>query len=396
MFGSALAQDRAIQRGKIVKLDVEAKTITLRVGDQVRDFGLLDSMQVLDAKGKNLAEKLQGFKAGAEVNFKAAKKDGKDVLVGIRLLPEAGAAGKPVSGDTSKLAPLDELGIKEYQGFAGGWYPESKNERPRDHEAAGLRLAREVVPRDADGRPSPEGKIVLLSIGMSNTSQASQGFSRQLQNAEGLHPRFVFVDGAQGGMTAARIQDPDNADGTKYWSTVDQRLRQAGVTRAQVQAVWIKQADAGPSQGFPAYAKKLQSELAKIVRILPERFPNVKLAYLSGRTYGGYATTKLNPEPYAYESQFSVKWLIEQQLTGDMSLNYDPARGKVAAPWLSWGPNLWANGTKKNSAGVFYEVSDFGKDGTHHSPAGVEKLGRHILEFFRRDSTARNWFLERP
>jgi hypothetical protein len=79
-----------------------------------------------------------------------------------------------------------------------------------------------------------------------------------------------------------------------------------------------------------------------------------------------------------------------------MSLNYDPARGKVAAPWLSWGPNLWANGTKKNSAGVFYEVSDFGKDGTHHSPAGVEKLGRHILEFFRRDSTARNWFLERP
>ena len=92
MFGSALAQDRAIQRGKIVKLDVEAKTITLRVGDQVRDFGLLDSTQVLDAKGKNLAEKLQGFKAGAEVNFKAAKKDGKDVLVAIRLVPEAVAA----------------------------------------------------------------------------------------------------------------------------------------------------------------------------------------------------------------------------------------------------------------------------------------------------------------
>lgn len=392
-FGALVAQDGGIQRGKIVKLDVEAKTITLRVGEADRSFGLLDSMQVLNAKGKTLAEKLQGFKLGAEVMFKAAKKEGKAVLVGIRLVPDGGAAGKPVSGDTSKLVPLDELGSGKYQGFEGGLYPGGKNVRPKEHEAAGLRLAQEVVPRGPDGRPSPDGKIVLLSIGMSNTSQASQGFRRQLAKAEGLNPSVVFVDGAQGGMTAARIQDPDTADGMKYWSTIDQRLEQAGLTRAQVQAVWIKQADAGPSQGFPAYAKTLQGELAKIVQILPARFPNVKLAYLSGRTYGGYATTKLNPEPYAYESGFSVKWLIEQQLKGDAALNYDPARGKVAVPWLSWGPNLWANGVKKNSAGVFYEVSDFGKDGTHHSQAGMDKLGRHLLEFFRSDTTARGWFL---
>lgn len=298
-----------------------------------------------------------------------------------------------IGADTSKLVPLSELGSDKYQGFAGGLYPGGKNDRPKEHEAAGLLIAKEITPRSTDGQPSPDGKIVLLSVGMSNTSQASQGFAKLLAKFEDKNPRLIFVNGAQGGMTAFRIQNPDDGgSGTKYWSVVDQALKNAGVTRAQVQAVWIKQADAGPSQGFPVYAKTLQSELAKIVQILPARFPNVKLCYLSSRTYGGFATTKLNPEPYAYESSFSVKWLIEQQLSGDKTLNYDPTRGKVTASWLSWGPDLWANGANKNRAGVSYEVGDFAKDGTHHSPAGMEKLGRHILEFFRSEATTRGWF----
>ena len=119
-------------------------------------------------------------------------------------------------------------------------------------------------------------------------------------------------------MTAAAIQNAeDQGSGTRYWTTVDERLRAAGVTRAQVQAAWIKEADAGPTQGFPAYARTLQGELERIVSLMHARFSNLKLVYLSSRTYGGYARTPLNPEPYAYESGFAVKWLIEQQLRGD-------------------------------------------------------------------------------
>ena len=61
----------------------------------------------------------------------------------------------------------------------------------------------------------------------------------------------------------------------------------------------------------------------------------MKLAYLSSRTYGGYATTPLNPEPYAYESAFAVKWLIKQQIKGDSALNCDPSNDPIKAPWLS-------------------------------------------------------------
>jgi hypothetical protein len=213
-------------------------------------------------------------------------------------------------------------------------------------------------------------------------------FKRLADRDGGKNPKLTIVDGAVGGMTAARIANP-KAD---YWTTVDQRLKAAGASREQVQIAWIKEADAQPTQGFPSYARTLQSELKQIVQLMHERFPNLKLVYLSSRTYGGYATTRLNPEPYAYESGFSVKWLIEEQLKGDPALNFDPKKGEVKAPWLSWGPYLWANGTTKRADGFSYDESDFGGDGTHPSESGRRKVADLLLQFFKSDSTAKRWF----
>jgi hypothetical protein len=311
-------------------------------------------------------------------------------------LKKSGGSPGPILADRKELAklkPLTELGAGEYQGFKGGLYPGGKNERPAAHEAAGLALAKQVRPLDAAGKPDPAGKVVLLSVGMSNTSQAFTALQRLVEDDGEKNPALVLVNGAQGGMTAARIQDPESDTGAKYWAEVDRKLKEAGVTRAQVQAVWIKQADAGPTQGFPKYARTLESELARIVQLLPGRFPNVKLTYLSSRTYGGFARTRLNPEPYAYESGFSVKWLIERQLKGEAGLSYDPAKGKVRAPWLSWGPYLWA-GVEKRADGFIYEASDYGPDGTHPSPQGQRKIAGLMLKFFKSDPTTKPWFVK--
>jgi Cu/Ag efflux protein CusF len=390
------ARTGAIRTATIKKIDLDKMVLTLTVDGKERDLLLTEDTQVLGASGKDIKERLKGFKEGAEVQFMAGMKDGKEVVVGLKLGgPGTTPADAPPKVETSKLKPLTELGAEEYQGFKGGLYPDGKNERPAAHEAAGVALAKQVQPLDADGKPSATGKIVLLSVGMSNTSQASEAFKRALDREKEKNPQLVFVNGAQGGMTAKAIQDADDqGSGTRYWTTVDDRLKSAGVTRAQVQAVWIKQADAGPSQGFPKYAQTLQDELANIVRLLQGRFPNIKLVYLSSRTYGGYAKTRLNPEPYAYESGFAVKWLIEQQLKGDPALNADPAKGAVKAPWLSWGPYLWANGSTKRADGFSYEEGDFSaQDGTHESPSGQEKVGKLLLDFFKSDSTTRPWFL---
>lgn len=390
-----------IRKGKVTKVDADKNTVTLDVDGKSVEVTLTEQSQVRAGQGNNNVERLRSLSKDAVVEFMSATSDGKEVLVGLRL-PQAqgrpGAPGQPgqrTSPDHASFKPLTELGTSEYQGFPGGLYPEGKNDRPAEHEAAGRKLAEAVRPLESDGKPDDNGKIVLLSLGMSNTSQLSEGFQSHLQTAEGLNPRFQFINGAQGGMTAEAIQNPeDGGRGGQFWTTVDQRLKQAGVTRLQVQAVWIKEADAGPSQGFPGYPQKLQRELKKIVQVVAERFPNAHLCYLSSRTYGGFATTRLNPEPVAYESGFAVKWLIEEQLKGDADLNFDSSRGDVKAPWLSWGPYLWANGQTKRADGFSFEPADFSGDGTHHSGTGTRKTGELLLKFFQTDSTTKPWVMK--
>lgn len=388
-----------IERGTLKKLDLPGKKIVVTQEGRDIELALNDRTNVLGASGKNLAEKLKDFREGSEIFYRAGKQEGQEVALGLKRVEPGDPPrrpredGAPVVADTSHLKPLNELGEGKYQGFSGGLYPDGKNERPREHEAAGLKLAAQVQPLNAEGQPDPNGKIVLLSVGMSNTSQSSQGFSQSLALAKGKNPKLLFVNGAQGGMTAAAIQSLEERRGAQYWAEVDNRLKQAGVSREQVQAVWIKQADAGPSQGFPKYAQTLEEELGRIVRLIAERFPNAHLCYLSSRTYGGYATTRLNPEPYAYESAFAVKWLIEKQIRGEADLNYDPARGPVKSPWLSWGPYLWANGETKRDDGFSYARDDFVGDGTHQSPSGQRKVGKLLLDFFTSDATTKSWFL---
>ena len=296
---------------------------------------------------------------------------------------------------TVGLVPLTELGQETYKGQQGGLYPGGSNRRPQAHEEAGLRQAKAIRPLDRQGQPSDDGAIVLLSIGMSNTTQEFSTFQRLAKAEPTRNPKLVIVDGAQGGMAANVIVATDSPRGQQFWTTVDQRLRDAGVSPLQVQAAWIKQADIAPRASFPDDAKTLQGELERIVRILHEHYPNLRIAYLSSRIYGGYARTRLNPEPFAYQSGFAVKWLIERQIGGAAELNFDPERGPVQAPWLAWGPYLWADGTRPRSDGLVYESADFAQDGTHPAPNGArEKVAKRLLDFLKTDSTARPWFLK--
>ena len=289
-----------------------------------------------------------------------------------------------------ELIPLTDFASwTMYKGFDGGLYRRS-NDLPIDHRNGGLRALARIVPRDTTGAiDTVRGRIVLLSIGMSNATQEFSAFRTLAMADSTRNPRVVIVDGAQGGQTAAIIAK----DTARFWSVVDERLRQAGVTRAQVQVAWIKEANARPTGTFPGHADTLQGQLTTIAQILRRRFPNIAAGYLSSRTYGGYATTTLNPEPYAYESGFAVKWLIDDQIVGVPELSYEGDDRR--APWLAWGPYLWANGTTPRSDGLLWERSDFVDDGTHPSQSGRQKVARMLLTFFQTDLIARQWYLRR-
>ncbi|HMF15870.1 MAG TPA: hypothetical protein VKE98_01630, partial [Gemmataceae bacterium] len=323
-IGDGSGKPVGISRGVIKQIDVqEGKiTVTITADGKDMDFLLTDSTLILDFPKKPIRELLKdkSFVPGAKVMFKTAMRDGKDVLIGLKF-GDAPDRGPLVKFDTSKLKPLPELGTDKYHGFQGGLYPEGKNQRPSAHEAAGLARAKQIVPLDDEGKPSQKGMIVMISVGMSNTTNVFSTFKKMADADRDKSLKVMIVDCAQGGMSAGRIVDPnDGGSGQKYWAETDRRIRAHYCSTAQVQVAWIKEADPGPDQGFPEYAKTLQTRLARIVQVLHSRYPNIKIVYLSSRTYAGYARTKLNPEPYAYESGFSVKWLIEDQIKGETEL----------------------------------------------------------------------------
>jgi hypothetical protein len=288
------------------------------------------------------------------------------------------------------LKPLTEIGSALYQGYPGGLYGNGLNGRPTQHDSAGRAIAQLITPMNPSGVPDAvNGRIVLLSIGMSNTTQEFSEFKRTADADAAKSLRLTIVDGAQGGQTASIISNPT----ATFWSVIDQRLQSAGVTRQQVQVAWIKEADAGPTKAFPTHAQVLETEHEAIVKILKLFYPNIRIAYISSRIYAGYATSNLNPEPYAYESGFAVQWLIQKQISGDTSLAYVlPAQ---RAPWLAWGPYLWGDGlTPRASDGLIWQEADFQTDGTHPSLNGQKKVAALLLNFFKSDPTAVPWFLK--
>jgi len=301
-------------------------------------------------------------------------------------LPAADCTGTSVG-----FVPLNDLGGGTYQGFPGGLYPGGSSARPLSHDQALDRVGRVMLLNSLGLPDAAAGKIVLVSIGMSNTTQEFSTFI-PLANADPLkNSQVVLVDGAQGGQDAAAISNPNAA----YWSFVDQRLVAAGVTPQQLEVVWLKEARAGPTEAFPSDATILRDQLRAIVQIIKSRYPNTRSVYLSSRTYAGYATTNLNPEPFAYQSGFAVKWLIEEQLGGSAALNFDPARGPVLAPWLSWGPYPWADGLTPRSDGLTWACEDFREnDGTHPSDLGRAKVADLLLDFFKSDPTTAPWFVD--
>lgn len=290
---------------------------------------------------------------------------------------------------TSKgFIPLTGLGPGIYQGFEGGLYSGGLNTRPIAHNSAGVNIGWSIRPLNNSGGPDSLGKIVMISIGMSNTSQEFSVFIPLANSDTSKNPDLLLVNGAQGGQTASRISDSTAA----FWDTVDARLAQAGVTTLQVQAAWLKEANASPTESFPIHAESIKTQLARIVRIAKNRYPNLKIIYLSSRIYAGYASTALNPEPYAYESCFSVKWLVEEEINGAESLNYDSDNGEVFSPWLSWGPYLWADGLVPRNDSLIWLCSDFTTDGTHPSVSGRTKVADLLLDFLKSDSSGIPWF----
>jgi hypothetical protein len=309
------------------------------------------------------------------------------------------AAAAVDKGGGFTATPLNDLGTGTYLGAEGGLYPGGSNQRPDAFLAAGESLSNQIAPLDQSGHSDPSnGRIVMISVGMSNAtdifnSGSSTGSFEPRANAEpDRNPQLVIVDGAQPSMTADVWADPNSA----VWNNVNERLAGHGVTANQVQVAWVMEALKYPANlgDFPNYPQALEADLAAIARNLRSHYPNIRIAYVSSINHTFTIDPRaLQPEPFAYQSAFAFQQLIASQIQGTGDLNYDSKRGPVVAPWLSWGPYIWANGNTPRSDGFAWPITDVQADGIHPSANGDYWAAAQLLAFFETDPTATRWFL---
>ncbi len=174
------------------------------------------------------------------------------------------------------------------------------------------------------------------------------------------------------------------------WAEAKRRLGAARLAENQVQVAWVKLANVRPPGSMREHVAALERDTFAVLQQAKRVFPNLRIAYLRSRTYGGYASGPLNPEPYAFEGAFAVRGLIARQERGEAEL------ALTKSPLLLWGPYLWADGMRgRKTDGLQWARSDFVEDGVHPSRSGRQKVAELLLAFFSTDALAETWFVRR-
>jgi hypothetical protein len=115
----------------------------------------------------------------------------------LRLIPFLMPWALLIAADCSKTStgysPLnDPFYTARFARAPGGLYPNGANVRPAAHEAAGRRAAADGRPRNAAGEIDERGgRIVFLSIGMSNATQEFLAFKQIADRDPGKNPAVL-------------------------------------------------------------------------------------------------------------------------------------------------------------------------------------------------------------
>jgi hypothetical protein len=318
----------------------------------------------------------------------------------IALFATTISAQTDCSNTSTGNIPLNDLGEHTFMGYQGGLYPGGANVMPFDHSAAGNQIGKSIKPLNADGAVDWENGVVIFAAFGASTAGNTFGTFKKLvkQDTTGKYnPCLAFVDLTFGGKGLETMQPPGQH---WYWYAMqDSVLAPAGFTREQVQIAWMKSGSKDDSiVEFPLQADSIYQKYVRAVIRLKDSFPNLKILYLTSHAYGGYAGEESNNveiagEPASYYGGFSVKWLIEDQINGDVTLKF--SNPGAEAPWMAWAPYYWADGTTpRETDGLTWECSDYSLygGGFHLSNEGKEKEANMLIQFLYNDASSKKWF----
>ncbi|MDZ4287854.1 MAG: hypothetical protein U0984_07840, partial [Prosthecobacter sp.] len=107
------------------------------------------------------------------------------------------------------LKPLSDMTADDrYEAEDGGLYGGGSNRPPEALQKAAQTALAQIQPLNAEGKPAADGRVVFVSISMSNATQEFSFFKRIADADPRKSAKLTLVDCAQGGQTMAAWAPP--------------------------------------------------------------------------------------------------------------------------------------------------------------------------------------------
>ncbi|MFI5171100.1 MAG: SGNH/GDSL hydrolase family protein [Chitinophagales bacterium] len=289
------------------------------------------------------------------------------------------------------LTPFLDLQTGTYLGYQAGLYPGGTNYLTGPHLKSGKTIAKGIKPLDGSGAVNfGDGVVLVAGFGPSVPGHIYNKLVQHVREPSlnyDLNPCLDAINLCIGGKDIGYATVDSTSD--SYFEELVQKTYDVGYTPEQVQIGWMYFNAKGLTEPplFPDNALETKELDILFINKVKEHFPNIKIMYISARHFGGYADTTIEEyyslaEPTSYQNNWTVKWLIEEQITNaNPYLQYKGANPK--APYVIWGPNYWCDGDLKrdwDKKKYICELSYSLDDGYHLSDQQDSKDALDILD----------------
>ncbi len=241
----------------------------------------------------------------------------------------------------------------------------------------GVAAASAIEPLDSRGLVDLEsGRVVMIGIGMSNANRVGGVLQTKLTNAKApwVSPLFRYVNGAKDSRTAPEWADDTDRYGA--WAHVAKQLMTKNLSALQVQAAHVVMTMKNPRVDGPM----TEAHMRDIISILLDRYPNVRVVWLSGISYTGYSLGlpppdgDRAPEPFVQQDS-----LLLASLVGTFPV------------WTDF-YDQWSDGKVPNPVtGLAWHCADVIDDGVHPSGVGRTQLANYLIARWRDDPVTEGW-----
>ncbi|MBV9961211.1 MAG: hypothetical protein JO072_03095 [Parafilimonas sp.] len=306
-------------------------------------------------------------------------------------LKSSSAGNSVVSQSDITLIPLNDLGKNTYKDSVGGLYPGGKNSPSGTYANDLLKTSNSIAPIDSFGNPHKHGRIVFISLGGSTGGHNMTQLKKQTKNNPLTNSNLVLLDcnNGYGDASLNSIMNPNDS----YWDHVTQIIQGAYSSYRQVQIIYLETDDSSMQKYWPNRPNLVKNELESCLRVFKQKFPNIKMVYVLGRTRTFGNEELWNREPSPYYFGWACKWAIQDQINGVPGTQY---KGKKAvAPMITWGWYQWADTTPRKTDG-FYWLQSETSDGLHATPEGQDTLATRFQNFLLTDKFAKIWYAAQP